>query len=143
MRRLISFPLALVLSLAACTPLQNQPTDAPPPATPLPTSTSAPTSASGIMGQVRIGPTCPVVQADSPCPDRPFQATITVLDHNRNQVTQVQSDAQGKFRVAVPPGDYVLVPEQPDRVTRADEQTVTVVSGQFTQVTITYDSGIR
>ncbi len=86
---------------------------------------------------------CPVVQVGTPCPDQPYQATITVLDANGNQVTQFQSDAQGQFRVLLDPGVYTLRPESPDHFTRAGEQTITVASGQFTQLTITYDSGIR
>jgi len=102
---------------------------------------TAPTG--GIEGQVTIGPMCPVVQVGTPCPDQPYQATITVLDANGNQVTQFQSDAQGQFRVLLDPGVYTLRPESPDHFTRAGEQTITVASGQFTQLTITYDSGIR
>ncbi|HLB47823.1 MAG TPA: carboxypeptidase-like regulatory domain-containing protein, partial [Anaerolineales bacterium] len=97
----------------------------------------------GIEGQVLIGPMCPVVQSGTPCPDQPYQATIAVLDKNGRQVAQFQSDAQGWFLVSLAPGAYVLHPESPDGFARAGEQPVTVVSGQYTQVTITYDSGIR
>lgn len=97
----------------------------------------------GIEGQVLIGPMCPVVQAGTPCPDQPYQAAIAVLDKNGRQVAQFQSDAQGRFLVSLAPGTYTVRPGSPDGFTRAGEQTVTVVSGQYTQVTITYDSGIR
>jgi len=97
----------------------------------------------GIEGQVLIGPMCPVVQFGAPCPDQPYQATIAVLDKNGRQVTQFQSDAQGRFRVSLAPGTYTLRPESSDGFTRAGEQPVTVAGGQYTQVTIAYDSGIR
>ena len=98
---------------------------------------------SGIEGQVLIGPMCPVVQAGTPCPDQPYQATITVRDQNGKQVIQFQTDAQGNFRVGLKPGTYTLAPESPDGFTHAAEQIVTVTSGQFTRVSVTYDSGIR
>jgi hypothetical protein len=107
------------------------------------TATAVRTTTSGLEGQVLIGPMCPVVQEGVPCPDQPYQATITALDEKRNKVTQFASDAQGNFKVGLKPGTYLLVPESPDGFTRAGEQTVTVIEGQFVRVTINYDSGIR
>ncbi len=104
---------------------------------------NTPAPSGGIEGQVLIGPMCPVVQFGTPCPDQPYQATITVLDANGGQVTQFQPDVRGQFHVPLNPGSYTLRPESPDGFTRAGEQTVVVSSGQFTQVIITYDSGIR
>ena len=101
------------------------------------------TTTSGVEGQVLIGPMCPVVQEGVPCPDKPYQATVAVLDEKRNKITQFESDAQGNFKIGLKPGTYLLAPESPNGFTRADEQTVTVIEGQFVRVTITYDSGIR
>ncbi len=106
-------------------------------------SSATNTTTSGIEGQVLIGPMCPVMQANIPCPDEPFQATIKVLDENRHKVTQFESDAQGNFKVGLKPGTYILAPESPNAMPRADEQTVTVIERQFVRVTIHYDSGIR
>jgi hypothetical protein len=86
---------------------------------------------------------CPVMQVNTPCPDQPFQATITVLDEKRDTVTQFESDELGNFKIGLRPGTYILVPESPNRMTRAGEQTITVIEGQFIRVTIKYDSGIR
>ena len=106
-------------------------------------SSATNTTTSGIEGQVLIGPMCPVMQANIPCPDEPFQATITALDENRDKVTQFASDAQGDFKIGLKPGTYILVPEAANAMTRAGEQTVTVIEGQFVRVTLHYDSGIR
>ena len=103
----------------------------------------APPGQAGIQGQVLIGPACPVARADAPCPDKPYQATITVLDQDHNPVTGFQSDAQGRFRVALAPGTYVLRPESPGAMPHAPEQIVVVTGDGYTPVTITYDSGIR
>ncbi|MBI4769818.1 MAG: carboxypeptidase regulatory-like domain-containing protein [Chloroflexi bacterium] len=154
-RRIIGWTSVLLVLLAACAPLPPPGASATvaPIALPTPGATAGPAApptpgaspapSSGIEGQILIGPACPVVQIGSPCPDQPFQATVNVLSTAGAQVLQFQSDARGRFRVALPPGSYVLRPESPGGPTRAPEQTVTVQPGAFAQVTITYDSGIR
>jgi hypothetical protein len=66
---------------------------------------------SGIRGRVLLGPTCPVQRIGQPCV-RPYQATITI----RNQATgklvaRVRSSTNGRFRLPLAPGDYLLVPQ--------------------------------
>lgn len=98
---------------------------------------------SGIRGQVTIGPTCPgPVRIGQSC-DQPYQANISVLDPQGHVVTQFRADPQGRFEVPLPPGTYTLHPETPGVLPRAADQTVMVGSGQFTDVTIEYDTGIR
>lgn len=122
--------------------------------TPSPAATSAPPAAtatadatrqgaSGIEGRVTIEPTCPVQRIDSPCPDRPYEATMAILDASRRQVASVRSGADGRFRMLLPPGDYTLVPQTTNTPPTAREQTVIVVDRAFTTVQIVFDSGIR
>ena len=117
--------LFLVLLLGACSPVNPTPAD------------------SGIRGQVSIGPVCPVVQAGMDCDDKPYQASFTVLTSKGKEITRFQSDSNGLFEIAISPGDYILRPESPNVLPYAAEQTFSVVAGQFTQLTVTYDSGIR
>ena len=98
---------------------------------------------SGVEGQVFIGPVCPVVQEGQECPDQPYQATLTVNNSNGREIVKVQTDAQGRFKIPLEPGEYILHPESPNVMPYANEQTFTVVSGKFTQITVNYDSGIR
>jgi hypothetical protein len=99
---------------------------------------------SGIEGQVTIGPTCPVMQINDPCPDRPYQATLTILSgFSHLRVIQFQTDANGYFRVALSPGEYILHPESPNSMPHAGDQNFTVQGHEFAQVSISYDSGIR
>ena len=98
---------------------------------------------SGIEGQVLLGPMCPVVQQGQECPDQPYQATLTVIDRNGIQITQFQSDAQGRFRVPLVPGEYVLHPESPNGLPFAGDQPFSVETGRYTPITVNYDSGIR
>ena len=95
---------------------------------------------SGIEGQVYIGPVCPVN-----CADRPFQASISVLNLRRSRVARFTTDAEGRFRQGLAPGSYIVHPEPPGRgpLPRAADQSVSVSAGVYTPVTITYDTGIR
>ncbi|MEP7137599.1 MAG: carboxypeptidase-like regulatory domain-containing protein, partial [Chloroflexota bacterium] len=100
-------------------------------------------SDSGIEGQVFIGPNCPVVQVGQECPDQPYQATLTVNNSNGRKIVQIQTDVEGRFKIPLDPGKYILHPESPNVMPSAGEQTFTVEAGKFTQVTVNYDSGIR
>ncbi len=105
------------------------------------------TLTSGIQGQVLLGPQCPVVREGSPCPDLPYQATIAVWNASRTEKsTAFATDEQGRFRIPLAPGDYYIDPQPASGgrpLPRPVPQTVTVFPGQFVQVTIQYDSGIR
>lgn len=100
-------------------------------------------SDSGIEGQVFIGPNCPVVQVGQECPDQPYQATLTVNNPNGRKIVQIQTDTEGRFKIPLDPGEYILHPESPNVMPFAAEQTFIVEAGKFTQVTVNYDSGIR
>lgn len=98
---------------------------------------------SGVEGQVSIGPMCPVVQVGQPCPDQPYQATLTINGRDGKRITQAQADQQGHFKINLKPGDYILHPESPNAMPFAAEQTFHVEAGRFTQLIVGYDSGIR
>jgi len=121
-----TFVILLIFFLAACSPQ-------------IPANT-------GIEGQVLIGPICPVVQQGKECPDKPYQATLTVLDSSgTREIVRFQTDTEGRFRLPLAPGNYILHPETAENMTMpfAPEQNITVTEGRFTQVNVDYDSGIR
>jgi hypothetical protein len=119
--------LLICLFITACSPVQPTPAD------------------TGIEGQVFIGPMCPVVREGEACPDQPYQATLTILRPDGREVTRFETDEEGRFRVALRPAKYILHPETPEGMPLpyAGEQEFSVQAGQYTQLTITYDSGIR
>ncbi|MBI4259066.1 MAG: hypothetical protein HY658_00735 [Actinobacteria bacterium] len=137
MRRLLLLLPAALLALAGCR-------DPSPPA-----DGGSPTAdgRSGIEGVVLVGPQCPVVQEGSPCPDEPYSAEIRILDQGTQELVEtVVSGSDGRFRVALPPGSYLLDPQRPDPSAPfpiAGPIPVTVVEGEYTSVTISYDTGIR
>jgi hypothetical protein len=136
MKRLL-LVLLIIGALAACSSLPTS--DTPTPDMPTPDSSS------GVFGQVTIGPMCPVVRIGKPCPDQPYQATLDVLTASGDPVTRITTDAECNFRVSLVPGGYILRPESPGKrpLPTAQEQQFTVVAGQFTELLVTFDSGIR
>jgi hypothetical protein len=105
-----------------------------------------PASDSGITGVTVVDAGCPVLRADSPCPDRPFQAHLTVTDTGSGAlVATAETDPAGHFRIPLPPGQYLIQGANPNGapLPRAAPTTTTVASGRYTTLTIRFDSGIR
>ena len=105
---------------------------------------------SGIEGKALLGPVCPGPQVAggteaTRCADQPYQATFEVLDEKGSVVTTFRTDDNGRFEVALSPGTFTIVPEtNPNAVLpSASAQTVSVTEGEFTQITINFDTGIR
>ena len=123
--------ITILLGLCACT--QRTP------------ATSTPALSSGIEGYVTAGPTCPgpVHIGDTGCQDQPYQAKIAILDMNNNQVTQFQTDKMGYFKISLEGGSYIIHPEPGNPLPNASDQTIVINDGQFTQISIEYDTGIR
>jgi hypothetical protein len=106
---------------------------------------SSPSGDSGVRGTVLLGPLCPVETMESPCPDRPLPDVQVQVLQAGDVVTTVRSDGDGRFTVALDPGDYVLqaVVEEGGPGMSAKPVDVTVTSGAFAEVTVPVDSGIR
>jgi hypothetical protein len=106
---------------------------------------SSPTSSSGVEGYVTEGPMCPgpVSVGDTSCPDRPYQATISILDTDNKKITQFQTDPTGYFKITLPAGTYILHPESEVIMPYASDQVVVVTQDQFTLVSVMYDTGMR
>jgi hypothetical protein len=107
-----------------------------------PTATPAASGETGITGIATIGPTCPVERIDSPCPDRPYEARITIWQGS-TLTAETRSGADGHFTVLVPAGEYRVVGESGATFPRGTETTVSVVEGALSTVALRFDSGIR
>ncbi len=116
--------LLFVLLLTACSPAQ-QPMD------------------SGIEGTVTVGPMCPVVQENIPCPDDPFIGTFTILNMEGGRVAEFQTDEEGRFRIGLAAGDYVLHLDSPKPMRGVKDTRFTVGENKYTVLEIKLDSGIR
>ena len=70
---------------------------------------------------------------------------IILSQDGKKEITRVIADENGKFRVALPPGDYLLDVQGrlPKGHVRAKPQRFTVVSNQTVRIDMDIDRGIR
>jgi hypothetical protein len=98
----------------------------------------------GIQGRVVLGPMCPVQRAESPCPERPIQADITVAGSDGKTVATGHSGSDGAFRISLKPGSYTVTAKQSDSgLAFGKPVSVDVPAGTFVHVNLLVDSGIR
>ncbi len=103
-------PTALGPSEATAPTQTSQPT-ASPGTTAIPRTSAPPKVAgdSGVAGRTVIRGGCPPYPDTSSCPDQPVPARISITNvRGSTIVAAVSTDAQGRFRIALLPGRYVL-----------------------------------
>lgn len=128
-----SLLVAAALALAGCTEIG------------IPMETARPPS--GIRGMVILGPTCPT--GNEPGGNEPvpclttYAAQLVIVDGDNVVVTRTSSGADGRFEVQLPPGEYVVTPAPGDPYPIAQPIPVSVGAGEFVEVEINYDTGIR
>ena len=103
---------------------------------------------SGIHGKTVSGPTRPVnISGDTTDAYVPCQgAGIVRRAKDNKEVARFTSDPDGKFRVSLPPGKYIIEPLLLDKKPwpRPDSPfAVTIVANQSVEIRIKYDTGIR
>ncbi len=110
-----------------------------------PPDAESPHAESGVRGVVTLGPLCPVLRAGHPCPDRPLQATLLLVDAAGDEVARTTSGADGAYWLPAPGGNYTLAPQplggQP--LPSAGSAAVSIRNGHWTELAVSYDSGIR
>jgi hypothetical protein len=108
------------------------------------TTTPAP---SGIRGTVILGPTCatgesPGAYEPVPCLT-PYAAELVIIDRDNVVAARVSAGADGRFEVTLAPGEYVVTPQSSDSFPNAQPLPVEVTPGDYVEVQINYDTGIR
>ncbi len=111
---------------------------------------SQPADALGDTG-IRItavaGPVCPVEKfpPDPACAPKPVaNATILIADAAGREQGMVTTDASGQTFAGLAPGQYTVTAQGAAGFMGAPEpQQVTVEDGQVTEITLSYDTGIR
>lgn len=100
---------------------------------------------SGITGVTVVDAGCLVLPVEEDCPDRPLPARIVVADTEGKVVGRTSSDQTGTFELALPPGNYQIHASKMEGapLPEAEQVTVGVRRGEFTRVTIRFDSGVR
>lgn len=107
--------------------------------------TSCELPASGISGTTVVDVGCPALPVAETCAVKPLPAHISIVDQAGAKISETTSNDRGEFRFELPPGDYEV---RASNVTGAPlpyvpPVHVTVPAGQVTNLTITFDSGVR
>lgn len=110
---------------------------------PLPTWSEQSELPATLYGFVTAGPTCPVERLDEPCPPSPVGGSVVARGQGQELVGRTQTDGQGYYRLALPPGTYTLVVETGAIYPRCEPVEVTLARGARTRADITCDTGIR
>lgn len=111
-------------------------------APPSPVSTPA-TPASGIRLTAMMGPTCPGPERPGQVCTQPYEGVFVVTDGSSVEVARVTSDQNGQATIDLPPGEYTIAPKIEGRFPAGAPTTVTVLSGQYVEVDVELDTGIR
>lgn len=101
---------------------------------------------SGITGTVMIGPISPV-EKEGEINEKPYpNAVIFIMDAaGKQKIAETTSDQDGRFKVNLAPATYQLLPQTPKNqpFPIGIPQMVVVEARKFTEITVSYDSGIR
>lgn len=104
---------------------------------------------SGIMGEVRLGPTCPGARmepGEDKCADKLYQGEFELLDfYGRTVIREFSTDEQGKFKISVPAGEYMIRNKDTGQPFPAcgKSGTIPVSAEGFADVIVFCDTGIR
>jgi hypothetical protein len=97
---------------------------------------------SGIEGRALLGPVCPVIRPGIDCSDKPASVEVRVLKDGQ-ELTRFKTGSDGRFRIALAPGTYVLEPTSGNPFPAGKPSDVTVSAGAYTHVDVHLDTGIR
>jgi len=97
------------------------------------------TAQSGLHGVVTRGPITPVCIAGQPC-SAPVPGATLVFQSNGHAAVRARTNSRGAYRIVLAPGTYSVALTTPRRMgpTKAH-----VVSGRFSRVDFSIDTGIR
>jgi hypothetical protein len=105
-------------------------------------STSRSTSDSGVVGRVLVSPACPGPIGGTACPPKPYPTVVQALERGGTKA-RVHTDADGRFRIGLSPGRYILKPQSNGPLPFARPEQVLVRDHSFTHVRLILDSGLR
>ncbi|MFA5862466.1 MAG: carboxypeptidase-like regulatory domain-containing protein [Candidatus Thermoplasmatota archaeon] len=101
---------------------------------------------SGIFGVAMMGPTCPVERnpPDPACADRPYEGKLTATSADGGAAGTFSTDAQGRFNVSLPAGEYSIRTTEPNRLPScSNTEPILVAAGLWTRVNVSCDTGTR
>ncbi len=103
---------------------------------------SRPPTDSGVKGLVLAGPSCPA-GSGSPCPsEKPVRMDVAATNAGGRVVATVASGEDGRFKIDLPPGEYVLrAARWPAPPILRNDVLVRVTAATYVEVTLHADTG--
>jgi len=104
------------------------------------------TGMGALSGRVTLGPVSPVQRPGGPPAMIPApEVKLLIYGPARQEVAAVVTDADGKFRVDLPPGNYQveMAPRKGKEFTKDLPKMVTITPGQKMVLNIRLDTGMR
>lgn len=100
---------------------------------------------SGISGHVTVDAGCPETIDSTACAEFPLPARISLKDASGATVGETTSNDQGEFQLDLAAGTYELHASNLTGLTSpaAAPEQVVVATGFFTEVKVSFDSGVR
>jgi hypothetical protein len=98
---------------------------------------------SGLRLTATMGPTCPGPERPGQVCTKPYEGLFVVTDNSNAEVASATTDQNGQATIDLPPGVYTLTPKTEGRFPAGTPTTVTVLSGQYAEVNVELDTGIR
>jgi hypothetical protein len=90
-----------------------------------------------------IRPTCPGPERPGQICTQPYQGLFIVTNNAGAEAARATTDQDGKATIDLPPGNYTITPKVEGRFPSGAPAAVTVLSGQYVEVSIELDSGLR
>jgi Prealbumin-like fold domain len=102
-------------------------------------------SQTGIEGVITVSPTRPgPIRAGSEIPNAaPLPNAVFTVGNEKGKVTSFTTDSDGRFRISLKPGHYVIVLAEHRFPRPCGPFDVDVVSGKMTKVEWRCDTGMR
>lgn len=159
-KTILTICVLAALGAASCRPADTARPNTPVPSThavsPLPTAlapqvvpevqlspVSTPIVASGVHLAATISPTCPGPERPGQVCTQPYPGLFVVMDNTEVEVARVTTDQNGQASIDLPPGTYTIMPKVEGHWPSGGPAVVTVPDGQYVEVTIELDSGMR
>jgi hypothetical protein len=101
------------------------------------------TGTSGILLTATIGPTCPGPERPGQVCTQPYEGLFVVSEDSGAEVARFTTNQNGQAVIDLLPGAYTITPEIKGRFPSGAPVKATVVDGQYVEVAIELDSGMR
>jgi hypothetical protein len=102
-----------------------------------------PSAGSGVTGSVKAAPTCPDSQTAATCAPVALATTVRLVDGQGATAASGRSSDDGSYRIAVPPGRYMVEAQASSPGRGCQPVRVQVVAGRWARADVSCDTGIR